>query len=191
MRRGVFGGSFDPVHLGHITVVEAAAKALDLDVVNVIPAFRQPFKPLPLAPPKDRLAMLQLAVGNSPRLVVDARELERGGTSYTIDTLEDLRATFPDDALTLLIGADSADALPTWRSARRLRELASIAVLTRPGAKAPSNDLVDCVVPVPAVDVSATDLRNRVGRGEAITGLVTTSVEAYIGDHGLYRLAKD
>ena len=189
MRRGVFGGSFDPPHNGHIGVAAAAAATLDLDVIHLIPTFRQPFKAdMHEASPADRVAMLRLAVGDSERLTVDERELRRGGTSYTVDTLEELRDVFPDDALTLLVGADTAAELPTWHGAERIPELAMIVVLTRPGAEVPEHPMIGGSVEVPAFDVSATEIRARARRGEPLAGLVPGPVESYIVAKALYQL---
>lgn len=184
---GVFGGSFDPVHLGHLIVARSAAQQLRLDVVRFIPARIQPFKlDWELAPAEDRLAMLQLALGDQPGFVVDDREVRRPGTSYTIDTLEELAAEAPEDSLCLLVGADAARDLPEWRESRRIRELARIVVLTRPGAGAALNDLEAELLEVPEIDISATEVRRRVGAGEPIDDLVPPAVAAYIESHGLY-----
>lgn len=188
MRRGIFGGSFDPVHVGHLTVAEAAAAALDLDVVHLVPAFRQPFKPEDRgSTPHDRLAMLACAVAGHPRLLADDREIRRGGTSYTVQTLREMRREYPGALLSLLVGADAAAELPKWRDAAQLPHLARIVVLTRPGAPVPDHALVQERLQVPAVAVSATEIRQRVARGESIAGLVSPDVAAYIASHGLYR----
>lgn len=187
MRRGVLGGSFDPPHIGHIGVAEAAAAALDLDVVHLVPTFQQPFKAdSHAALPEQRLEMLRLATADSTKLVADGREIDRSGISYTVDTLEDLRREFPEDELTLLVGADAAADLPSWNRAERLTELATIVVLTRPGSEVPRHAMVTRSVQVPLIDVSATDIRARARRKESISGLVTTDVEAYIVANALY-----
>ncbi len=106
--------------------------------------------------------MVRLAVADSERLIVDERELRRGGTSYTVDTLEELRRVYPADELTLLVGADTAADLPLWYRAERVSELANIVVLTRPGAELPRHPMFQRSVNVPAFDVSATEIRCRV-----------------------------
>ena len=131
--------------------------------------------------------MVRLAVADSERLIVDERELRRGGTSYTVDTLEELRRVYPTDELTLLVGADTAADLPSWYRAERLPELANIVVLTRHGAEVPRHPMLQRSVNVPAFDVSATEIRERVGRGESLAGLVAEPVEAYIVRNRLYR----
>lgn len=188
MLRCIFGGSFDPVHTGHITVALAAGRALSAGAVHLVPAAVQPFKAdRRLATAADRLAMLRLAVTGHDLLVVDDREIRRGGVSYTVDTLREMRAEFGTDRLCLMVGADAAHDLPQWRDGPGIARLATIVVLTRPGTAAPSHPLIDRVLEVPAVDVSATEIRNRVARGEPIRGLVPDAVAEYIASHGLYR----
>jgi nicotinate-nucleotide adenylyltransferase len=188
VHRGVFGGSFDPPHVGHVGVAAAASAALDLDVVHLIPTYQQPFKHESHgANGEQRAEMVRLAIADSERLIVDQREIRRGGTSYTVDTLEELRRVFPADELTLLVGADTAVDMPSWYRAERLPELANIVVLTRPGAKIPSHPMFQRSVNVPAFDVSATEIRERAGRGESLAGLVAEPVEAYIVANRLYQ----
>ena len=131
--------------------------------------------------------MLRLAAARDPDLIADERELRRGGVSYTVDTLRELKREYPADSLSLLVGADAAADLPRWREADRLRQLARIVVLTRPDVPLPDHGLVDQTLAVPAVDVSATEIRERVRRGDPIEGFVPAEVAAYIASHGLYR----
>jgi nicotinate-nucleotide adenylyltransferase len=188
MLRCIFGGSFDPVHTGHITVALAAGQALGAGAVHLVPAAVQPLKAdRRLASAEDRLAMLRLATREHDLLVVDDREVRRGGVSYTVDTLREMRAEFAADRLCLMIGADAAHELPQWRERAEITRLAQIVVLTRPGAPAPRHRLIDGVLEVPAVAVSATEIRGRVARGEPIRGLVPDAVAEYIAFHGLYR----
>ncbi|KPK00147.1 MAG: hypothetical protein AMS20_15345 [Gemmatimonas sp. SG8_28] len=188
MRRGVFGGSFDPVHVGHITVADAAAAALGLRIVHLVPAYDQPFKSGEhRAGPDHRLAMLERAVFGHPRLVADDREIRRRGMSYSVDTLREMRQEYPGDSLSLLVGADAAADLPNWRDVGELAQLARIVALTRPGVALPAHPMVDQCLSVPAVDVSATEVRRRVACGEPIADLVPPAVAAYIASHGLYR----
>lgn len=188
MRIGIFGGSFDPVHVGHLAVAEAAAEQLGLDRIHLVPAKTQPFKAgLYGAPPEDRLAMLRLALRGHPRLVADDREMGREGVSYTVDTLSSFAEECPEDELFLLIGADAARDLAAWRDADSLPGLAEIVVLTRPGAAVPEDDRFGHVLRVPAVDVSATEIRSRVRRGEGIRDRVPPEVADYIESQRLYR----
>jgi nicotinate-nucleotide adenylyltransferase len=184
---GIFGGSFDPIHLGHLIVARSAAEQLRLEVVRFVPARIQPFKTdRQMATPEDRLAMLQLALADQPGFEVDDREIRRKGTSYTIDTLRELRAEAPEDQLCLLVGADAARELPDWREARLIPELSRIVVLTRPGVKYALGELEAELIEVPEIDISATEIRRRVRDGEPIDELVPPAVAEYIESHGLY-----
>ena len=165
----------------------AAADRLALDWLHFVPALKQPFKGgRHFAPPGDRVAMLRLAL-EDPRFLLDCREIEREGVSYTVDTLREIRAEFPDDQLSLLVGADAARDLPAWREASAIAALAQVVVLTRPGVEPQAHEPDAEVVAVPAVDVSASEIRARVARGEPVEGMVTASVAEYIESHGLYR----
>jgi nicotinate-nucleotide adenylyltransferase len=132
----IFGGTFDPIHLGHLCVAWEAAELLDADVL-MMPAGVPPHRPPPIATAAQRLAMLEVALRGQSRLVPDARELAREGASYTVDTLAGLRAEQGDRPLVLLLGADAFAGLPEWHEWRRLFELAHLGVLSRPGAQAP------------------------------------------------------
>jgi nicotinate-nucleotide adenylyltransferase len=187
VRIGLFGGSFDPVHLGHLIVAQEAATRLPLDQVRLVPAGRQPFKRAGhAAPAADRLAMLRLAVAGDARLVADDCEIRRPGPSYTVDTLRELRAAHPDAELCLLVGADAAGELPTWHDAAAIPSLARVVVLTRPGTRVPDHPLITQALPVPAIDISATDVRARCRRGESVRYLVPDPVAHYIAERRLY-----
>lgn len=187
MRIGVFGGSFDPVHHGHLIVAEAARRALGLAELRFIPAREQPFKEGGHgASAADRLAMLQLAIEGAPGLVADARECRRAGPSYTIDTLRELRTEFPGAELSLVVGADAARDFPMWRESAAILELAALVVLTRPGAPVPDDHFGGRLLRVPTIDISATEIRERVRAGESIRFLVPDAVARYIADRRLY-----
>ena len=187
MRIGVFGGSFDPVHLGHLIVAQEAATRLGLDQVRLVPAGQQPFKrETRPASAADRMAMLRLAVADDARLVADDREIRRPGPSYTVDTLRELRADCPDAELCLLVGADAAGDLPTWHDAATIPSLARVVVLTRPGARVPSHPLIAQTLVVPAIGITATDVRARCRRGESVRYLVPDAVARYIAERRLY-----
>jgi len=187
-RLGVFGGSFDPVHVGHLIVAAEAARALRLSEIRLIPVREHPFKQgQHVAGAEDRLAMVRVAVAGDPRFVVDDRECRRPGPSYTVDTLRALRAEMPAAALFLLLGSDSAQQLSAWRDAQAVRTLATVVELTRPGAEPSRQAGVSRTLEVPAMDVSATALRERVRRGESIRYFVPDAVAEYIATHGLYR----
>lgn len=183
----MFGGSFDPVHLGHLLAADAALRALGLAQVRLVPAGQQPFKRAGhAASPADRLAMLQLAVAGDPRFVVDDRELRRLGPSYTVDTLRELRTEFPGAELCLLLGSDAVRDLPQWREADVIATLATVVELTRPGVVPAGVALLAQTLPIPAIDISATAIRERVARGEDIRYLVPAAVARYIAERRLY-----
>ena len=186
MRLGVLGGSFDPVHHGHLIAARTLREKLELDAVMLIPAGQQPFKRDGHgASGEDRVAMTELAVVGEPGLAVDRIEVDRAGPSYTVDTLVALKAGQPGAELVLLVGADAAAELPAWREAERIRELARVVVFTRAGADPPRLD--ERVVEVPVLEISSTDIRARVGAGLSIRFLVPEVVAAYITANGLYR----
>ena len=184
---GVFGGSFDPVHIGHLVVAEQAAERLQLAQVRFVPARCHPFKAGHHASPEDRAAMVAAAIRDNPRFALDTRELARPAPSYTADTLRALGTASPGDALFLLMGADAAAELPAWQDVDAIATLATVVVVTRPGVAPPPHRLIGAVVEVPGMDISATAIRDAVRRGESIRYLVPPAVEAYIASHGLYR----
>jgi nicotinate-nucleotide adenylyltransferase len=193
---GLFGGTFDPPHTGHLIVAQDAALALGLDRILFVPAARPPHKTGTVVSPAPlRLAMLELAVGGDPRFVIDRTELERSGPSFTVDTLRTLAGAWPGTALTLLIGADQYAEFGTWREPDTIRQLARVAVLDRgpgtggaPGPAPAARPLGDGVVAVSVtrIDVSSTEVRRRVAAGLPIRYLVPAAVEQFIVDHRLY-----
>lgn len=185
----LFGGSFDPVHLGHLVVAETAGETLGAPV-RYMPAREQPFKrggAAHGATPEQRAAMLDLAVAGNPRLAVERVELMLPPPSYTVRTLRALAEREPGNRFTLLLGADAAQELSAWYEAEALPGLADIVVFARPGAPPPRHPLCGRVIPVPALDISATVIRERVRRGQSIRYLVPDAVREYIAAHGLYR----
>jgi len=194
LRVGVLGGTFDPVHRGHLALARAALDELGLDEVLFVPA-GQPWRKEGriVAPAAHRLAMLRLALAGEPALRVETLELDRPGPSYTADTLEALRDARPDDELFFVAGEDALADLPNWLRPERILELATLAVARRvdvPQAAGESlSGLRERVVwlKMPLLPVSATEIRDRVRRGLPVDDLVPPAVEAYIREHGLYR----
>jgi nicotinate-nucleotide adenylyltransferase len=202
---GIFGGTFDPVHFGHLRPLRELHDALGFERLHLVPAAVPPHRPAPLADAAQRLAMLQLACAGSPDWVVDDRELKREGPSYTVDTLLELRTVYPDATLCLVLGQDAALGLTDWHRWTELFELAGIAIMARPGSTAALPDwarqrevpgrmefcrdpLGHCYRhPVTPVDISATRVRELVAAGGDITDMVPAAVSDYIRDHGLYR----
>jgi nicotinate-nucleotide adenylyltransferase len=189
VRLGVFGGTFDPPHLGHLIAAQEAWYSLGLDQVLLVPARHPPHKdPAGLSPAPVRLELLEAAVGDDRRFSVSELELARSGPSYTVDTLEALHGARPDSELYLLLGADQYRELEGWREPARIRELARVCVFGRQGDE-PAEAGVR-TVPIPRVDVSSTAVRERVRRGEPIRYLVAPAVERLIRERGLYGAAR-
>jgi nicotinate-nucleotide adenylyltransferase len=185
---GLFGGSFDPVHHGHLIVARAAAEQLGLEELWFVPAGEQPFKAgRHGASASDRTAMLALALAGERGFRVERCEVEREGRSYTVDTLRTLTAREPGRTFILLLGADAAADLPRWRESEEVRRLARVAVLTRPGHTIRDTLAGAAVVPVPALEISATQLRERVAAGRSIRYFVPDAVATYVAERGLYR----
>jgi nicotinate-nucleotide adenylyltransferase len=185
---GVLGGSFDPVHHGHLIAAERAAEALGLDRLLFVPVARQPLKPHgPVAAASHRVAMLALAIEAHPRFAVETCELDRPGPSYTVETLRLLRERLRGERLVLVLGADAAATLPRWRAPDEVARLAEVAVLTRPGAPEVTSAFVRHVVATPAIEISASDIRARCLTGKSIRWLVPEKVAEYIAREKLYR----
>jgi nicotinate-nucleotide adenylyltransferase len=184
---GLFGGSFDPVHHGHLIVARVAAETLGLAEVRFIPAREQPFKQgRHAASAEHRLAMLQLAVTGEPGFGVERAELERPGPSYTVDTLATLRAREPGGTFALLLGADAAAELGAWHRAAELPGLARIVVFARPGSPVPDSPFVSSAITVPGIDISATEVRRRARSGRSLRYWVPDAVAEYVTRHRLY-----
>lgn len=188
-RIGLFGGSFDPVHLGHLLVAQAALEELGLERLYFIPAAQSPFKPESRpAPALERLRMLRLALTGKTNCEVDDQEIQRGGVSYTVDTLRDYARRFPRAILSYLVGADHVENLPKWRDAAELARLTEFVAIPRPGKTA-------VVFPPPfrgrllkgfPFGVSSSEIRERVKAGLPINHLVPPAVAEAIGNNRLY-----
>lgn len=185
----LFGGSFDPVHVAHLIVAEAAADALGAGAtVRFLPAREQPFKRAAhQATAEQRAEMLDLAIAGNPRIRVERVELELPTPSYTVRTLRALGERERGNRFTLLLGADAARDLAAWWEVEALPGLADIVVFARPGAAVPRHPLISRVIPVPAIDLSATQVRECVKQGRSIRYLVPDAVREYIATHRLYR----
>jgi nicotinate-nucleotide adenylyltransferase len=191
LRVGLYGGSFDPPHCGHLILAADARANLELDRVLFIPAAVNPHKQAENghASPEHRLAMLRAAAGSEPGFAVETVELERGGLSYTADTLEELAPKFPGAELFLIIGEDAARALDTWRRPDRIREMVKLAVLRRRDPAESHLTLPEGTVEASSrlMNVSSSEIRERVRTGKSIHGFVPEAVENYIRSNGLYR----
>ena len=189
MRIGLLGGSFDPPHVGHLLAASDAHEALHLDRLLFIPAAVQPLK-IDRSPARaeQRLAMTKLLLGDDPRFDVDAIEIDRGGLSYTVDTLTALRGRWPSAELFWLVGADIIPSFAQWREPERIVELATVVVLQRAGDVGSGNIPAGMrCLPTRRIDVSSTEIRQRVKEGRSIRGFVPDAVAEYIAAERLYR----
>jgi nicotinate-nucleotide adenylyltransferase len=195
---GILGGTFDPIHVGHLAVAEEAREALGLARVLFVPAGQPPHKvPGSVSRVGDRVAMVQLAIADNPAFELSMIEVQREGPSYTVDTLEALARTNPGAQLHLILSAETFAELPTWHEPERLFEVARMAVVPREGYPAPDPAWLARAFPGredrveylggPRLELSSTALRARVAAGRSIRYLVPAAVEAYIADHDLYR----
>jgi nicotinate-nucleotide adenylyltransferase len=207
VRIGVFGGAFDPPHLGHQQLANCAVAQLQLDQLRIVPTGHAWHKPRDLTPAAHRIAMTRLAFADVPGVVVDERECHRIGPSYTVDTLLQLCAENPGAALYLIIGADQARALPQWRAWQTVLQIAIICVAVRDIDRAETLELAHAqavqshslvapeltglgqfqILSMPPMAVSATQIRSRVANGLTITDLLSPPVASYIAQHHLYR----
>ena len=197
-RWGVLGGTFDPIHHAHLAIAEQVREQLSLAGVLFVPAGQTVHKDVAsVSPAEHRRRMLELAVEGNPGFAVDAREIERGGPSYTVFTLAELAAEWPDREWHFIVSAEAARQLPTWREPQRILELARIVVVPRLGYAMPDRDWLAerlagradrfLFADAPALGHSASDIRARVAAGRSIRYLVPDAVAAYIVQHGLYR----
>lgn len=204
MRIGIFGGSFDPVHQGHLIVAECCREQARLDRVIFVPTAIQPFKQdrVPAAG-QHRAEMLALAVGGNPAFEVSTVEIDRGGVSYTVDTLAALQATHGSDELFLILGPDALASLPDWRDPARILDLAGVIAVERDGlddvgaavqeprlaallGRERAQQLAADRVRVPALGIRSSDLRALVKAGQSIRYRTPRAVERFIATHGLY-----
>ena len=207
---GFLGGTFDPIHNGHLHAANTAAAALDLEHVHLVLAARPKHRAQPFAAIEHRWAMLELAVEGNERLRADDRDVRRGTATYTVETLEEVRAQYgPHVPLVWLLGVDAYQDLPTWHRWREVASLAHLIVMRRPGhdtqldaAMREFSDLhrtdelallrrrpAGCVafIELPMLSVSSTDIRIRLRRGESVEQLLPSVVSTYIKEHQLYR----
>jgi nicotinate-nucleotide adenylyltransferase len=202
---GILGGSFNPPHRGHLALARDAREELRLERVLLMPLHTPPHKPAAADPgPAHRLAMCRRAAEGEPGIETSALEIERGGPSYTVDTLGEIHADDPEAELTFVVGADTALTLPRWRRPEQVLALARLAVASRPGAD--GGEVLDALASIPAacgaagpyvepevvflsmapIDVSSSQVRAAVARGEGVEELVGEPVARYIAEHGLY-----
>jgi nicotinate-nucleotide adenylyltransferase len=188
-RVGVMGGTFDPIHHGHLVAASEVAQSFGLDEVVFVPT-GQPWQKGPVSPAEHRYLMTVIATASNPRFTVSRVDIDRPGPTYTIDTLRDLKAQRPDDELYFISGADAIAQIVTWHDVDQLWELAHFVAVSRPGHELsitglPTGDV--SLLEVPALAISSTDCRSRVSRGFPVWYLVPDGVVQYISKHHLYR----
>lgn len=197
-RVGIFGGTFDPIHHGHLIVAEVLMEELGLERVLFLPAGQPPHKiGRVITPVPHRLAMLELAIQGNPHFTISYVDVRRPGPCYTADSLEILKRQYPEDELIFLMGEDSLHDLPTWHDPNRVAAQALLGVALRPGVQVDLETVFEKVpaardrvilVPVPLIQIAASDIRRRVAEGRTIRYQVPTIVEEYIYRHQLYRV---
>lgn len=204
MRIGIFGGSFDPIHVGHLILAEHCREQAELDQVLFIPCAQQPHKnDGAFGSDRQRTEMIDLAIGGHPSFLRSSIEIERGGVSYTVETLEQLREQYPDDELFLMIGGDSLNGFSTWKDPQRILELATPLVMARPGSGEVDFDLLSpfveqtrlaeikaLAIEAPLIDVSSTAIRAAAGEDRSFRYQTPRSVERYIQTQKVYRNSK-
>jgi nicotinate-nucleotide adenylyltransferase len=205
MRLGLYGGSFDPIHYGHLLLAECCRETLALDEVWLIPAATPPHKQTQQrAAARHRLQMIELALAGHEQILASPLEIDRGGVSYTVETLAEVHLLQPQATLFLLMGADSLWDLPTWREPDRICALSLPAVVRRGGAAEPDFSVLaplvsaerlamirSAQVHMPLIDLSSTDLRERAATGQSLRFRTPRAVEKYIETHGLYQVTDD
>ncbi len=195
MKLGIYGGTFDPIHNAHLAVAEEVKARLDLEEILFIPA-GSPWLKVPVSPARHRLEMVRLAIAGKPHFKLSKIEVERSGHTYSIDTIAELKKQRPGDEFFFILGWDSFSQLTRWHKPDRLITLCWLVVVPRPGYAAP--DLIEMEVLVPGltrkvllldkprIDISATEIRERVAQGLSINSLVPEAVAEYIKNQGLY-----
>ena len=200
MRLGIFGGTFDPIHVAHLILAEQCREQGRLDEVRFVVAARPPHKPQPATPFAQRVEMLALAISGQPAFRVDDVERDRPGPSYTADTLEELHRREPGAELVLIVGSDSLHDFPQWYQPERIVQLAELLVVARPDNPVLCSEELRAklrleatavlrmqVVEVPLLAIASRDLRRRLRDGRSVRYMIPRAVEAYIADKALYR----
>jgi nicotinate-nucleotide adenylyltransferase len=200
-RVAILGGTFDPIHLGHLAIAADVQHAIGAARVLFVPAAQQPFKlGVPMTQAEDRLQMVRLAVADNPAFEVSTVEIDRGGVSYTVETVAQLRESLPHTELFLIVGADAAADLPRWHQAERLMSLCRVAVVERPGYRVDVSRMYTelpaardrlMVAPGPAFTISASEIRQRVREGRPVRYHVPAVVYAYLRQRRLYESSSD
>lgn len=209
---GIFGGTFDPIHNGHLRLALELYEALNLSRVHLIPCYQPVHRKQPVASAQSRLEMVQCAVATEPALYADPREINRQGPSYTVDTLIDLRKEMPTTSLCLMVGIDAFLGFPSWNRWSEILELCHIIVAHRPQYKLPSTGIITDLIqqrlqhdtafihdniaggillrPITPLEISATDIRKQIAMGRNPRYLLPNRVFDYIQQHGIYSISR-
>ena len=194
LRIGIMGGTFDPIHHGHLVAASEVQNVFDLDEVIFVPTWAQPFKrDRRVSAAEHRYLMTVIATASNNRFTVSRVDIDRGGTTYTIDTLRDIAAEYPGAELFFITGADALAQILTWKDNQEILNMAHLVGVTSPGHVLADPGLPEdgvSLVEVPAMAISSTDCRNRVGRGAPVWYLVPDGVVQYIRKYGLYRVSQ-
>ncbi|RAV33702.1 nicotinate-nucleotide adenylyltransferase [Corynebacterium heidelbergense] len=198
-RVGIMGGTFDPIHHGHLVAASEAAERFELDIVVFVPT-GQPWQKRNrvVSPAEDRYLMTVVATASNPRFLVSRVDIDRGGDTYTVDTLADIRRAYPTAELFFITGADALGKIITWRDWEKMFDMAHFVGVTRPGYELPAADGSDplrrevdagrlSLLAIPAMAISSTDCRQRAAAGRPVWYLVPDGVVQYIAKHGMYR----
>jgi len=192
VRLGVMGGTFDPIHHGHLVAASEVAAAFELDEVVFVPT-GQPWQKNEVTEPEDRYLMSVIATASNPRFKVSRVDIDRHGPTFTIDTLRDLKAMYPDAELFFITGADAIAQILSWRDVEEIWQLAHFVAVSRPGHQLdlpPHPEGSISTLEIPALSISSTDIRARVAHAKPVWYLVPDGVVQYIGKHRLYRGVK-
>src|SRR3990167_1569520 len=209
---GILGGTFDPIHLGHLRLALELYESLDLVKVHIIPCYQPVHRKFPMAEAKHRLAMVQCAISNEPALYADDREIQRKNPSYMIDTLLELRREMPSTPLCLLLGIDAFLGFPSWHSWNEILNQAHLVVAHRSGYQLPTTGIIADLMkdrlqhestylhenlsggillrPITALEISASDVRKQIAMGKNPRYLLPDSVYTYIRQHGIYSITR-
>jgi len=185
MKIGILGGTFDPIHIGHLKIAECAIKSLALDKLILMPCFIPPHKDHKITCPEDRLKMVKLAIEGHAGLEVSDYEITKRGISFSFDMLTDFKKTHPKDEIFFIMGSDSYKEFATWKNYTRIPELARLAIVQRPNSLCSSGGKA-IELEMEASDISSSAIRASIGRREPVEGLVPDAVNKYILDKGLY-----
>ena len=193
LRLGVMGGTFDPIHNGHLVAASEVASAFNLDEVVFVPT-GQPWQKKKVSASEHRYLMTVIATASNPRFKVSRVDVDRSGPTYTVDTLRDLRASYPDAEIFFITGADAVAQISAWKDVDEVWALAHFVAVSRPGHKLEIPDAPDGAISsleIPALSISSTDCRDRVSKEKPVWYLVPDGVVQYIAKHGLYRRGSD